>query len=153
MIKSLYLTPLLLLMAVMLGGCTHNNGDIGPWFGEWKLTSITVDGVPDTDYDGNIFWAFQTTVIEMLSVDDETTADYRQRWGTWAQDGTVLTLDFTHSDDRNPAGSDKYIPFPATGLPAGVSELDILSLSGSEIKLSYTADDGKVYGYLLKKWG
>lgn len=140
-------------MSVILGSCTHNNGDIGPWFGEWKLTTITVDGTPDAGYDGNIFWAFQTTVIEMLSADNETTGDYRQRWGTWAQDGTTLTLNFTHSDNDNPAGSDKYIPFPETGLPAGVSKLDIVSLSSSEIKLNYTADDGKTYGYLLKKWG
>ena len=30
---------------VTLSSCTHNNGDIGPYFGTWKLLSINVDGV------------------------------------------------------------------------------------------------------------
>ena len=31
-------------------GCTHNNGDIGPWFGQWKVERIDKDGMPDPDY-------------------------------------------------------------------------------------------------------
>ena len=28
-------------------GCTHNNGNIGPLFGLWHVTSIKVDGTVD----------------------------------------------------------------------------------------------------------
>ena len=44
------------VMTAISGSCTHNNGDIGPWFGEWKLTSIEIDGSPDAAYKANTFW-------------------------------------------------------------------------------------------------
>lgn len=143
------------VMTAISGSCTHNNGDIGPWFGEWKLTSIEIDGTPDAAYKGNIFWAFQTSVIEMIQVEPVTpdVSDYGQRWGTWSQEENTLTLNFTHHDDNAAEGSGKYTPYPATHLPGGVSKLGIIKLSGSEIKLSYTANDGKTYTYSLKKWG
>lgn len=152
--KALHIIAILALTAIA-GSCTHNNGDIGPWFGEWKLTAIEIDGTPDAAYKENIFWAFQTSVIEMIQVDPVTAnvSNYGQRWGTWSQDGNTLTLNFTHHDDSAAEGSGKYTPYPATHLPGGVSKLDIIKLSGSEIKLSYTAEDGKVYRYSLKKWG
>ena len=35
-----------------MSGCTHNNGDIGPWFGTWQVTGIDADGAPLAEYDG-----------------------------------------------------------------------------------------------------
>ena len=36
-------------------GCIHHNGNIGHWFGKWKLTQITVNEESDTTYNGNIY--------------------------------------------------------------------------------------------------
>lgn len=55
-----------LWMVVLLSSCTHNDGDIGPLFGQWKLVSIEKSGRKDT-YD-NLFLSFQSFVIEFKTV-------------------------------------------------------------------------------------
>ncbi len=142
-----------LLALVSFASCTHNNGDIGPYFGTWKVTEITINSVPESDYQGNLFWSFQTTVIGMTTVDPDLGVTTRESWGAWEQDGDILRLSFIHTDDSNPQqGSAKYSPLPESHLPAGVSELDIISISSSDMRLRYTATDGTIYGYSLKKW-
>ena len=42
--RALHILIIMLSMAA-LSSCTHNNGDIGPYFGTWKMLSIEVDGV------------------------------------------------------------------------------------------------------------
>ena len=41
--------PLLIIM-LLISGCTQNNGEIDPWFGTWRLESLTCDGEPADDY-------------------------------------------------------------------------------------------------------
>lgn len=151
--KRISLISLLLLLVVGFQSCTHNNGDIGPFFGTWKVTEITIDSQPEAAYQGNLFWAFQTSVINMRTVDPSTNLSSAESWGDWEEDGNTLHLNFSHTDDSHPTpGSSKYSPLPASHLPAGTSELSILSISSSDMRLSYTAPDGTVYGYSLKKW-
>lgn len=142
------------ILAIMgISSCTHNNGDIGSWFGTWKVTEITINGTPDADYEGNLFWSFQTSVIGMTTVDSALGITTAESWGSWEQQGDILRLDFTHTDDSHPVqGSSKYSPLPSSHLPSGISELQILSLSSSAVRLHYTADDGSIYKYSLKKW-
>ena len=52
-----------LLALVALSGCSHNNGDIGLWFGLWHLDTVEIDGEPDADYDGNFYFMFQNKVF------------------------------------------------------------------------------------------
>ena len=138
---------LLVLIASVMCGCTHNNGDIGPWFGTWKVVSIS----PDKAYQGNFFWSFQGNVIEMNRNTDNL--EYSQSFGTWQEKDGDLILDFNHHDNGSDTGEGQYRPFPELHIPAGVSTLHIQKLSGSEIILTYAADDGETYTYTLKKWG
>ncbi len=139
---------LLILIAFVVSGCTHNNGDIGPWFGTWKVVSIA----PDQTYKGNYYWKFQSNVIEMMRNTDDL--EYSSRYGTWEEKDGNLILDFTHHVSGEPSGSGAYMPFPELHIsPGEITTLHIDKLSGSEIVLTYTADDGVTYTYTLKKWG
>lgn len=48
-----------LALLFVLTGCIQNNGNIGPWFGQWKVERLTIDGKDDPDYAGNAFSAFR----------------------------------------------------------------------------------------------
>lgn len=151
MMKRLFII-LIPILSLLTAGCTHNNGDIGPWFGTWQLEEITADGVADVDYHHDIFWQFQSTVFCMRKV--TALHDVYPRWGTWQETGdNILSLDFTHHDTDHPEGSTIYTPFPETHLKAsGVSDLKIVEMSRSKLQLEYTGDDGITYRYFLKKW-
>lgn len=137
----------------MCTGCTHNNGDIGPWFGTWKLNAITIDGDLDQAYaaNSNMVWKFQSSVIEMQEIMPmHTTSDH---FGTWRQtsDKTV-EMSFIYHDSNNPDGGEYYTPPAASHLPRGTFVMDILQLSSGGMRLRYTSDNGTVYTYSLKKW-
>ena len=40
-------TLLIAILLPVIAGCTRNDGDIGTWFGSWKLERITIDGLID----------------------------------------------------------------------------------------------------------
>lgn len=82
-----------------LWSCTQNNGEIDPWFGFWRLTSLTADGEPVEDYDNNIVWSFQNNIIMIDIYGDHE--EYIESWGTWTcnDEETLMTLDFSHRDD------------------------------------------------------
>ena len=48
--KTLRHTLIALLTLVGLSGCTHNDGDIGIWFGTWMVEDIT-GGAADFELD------------------------------------------------------------------------------------------------------
>lgn len=146
-----------LLAAVMLAcfissGCTHNNGDIGEWFGEWHLKSIEVNGQVDTDYTGDVLWKFQNNIVEMVVV-SAVGHSHTEHYGTWTSDDRTLTLNFTHSDDLTPAGTGKYAPPAQTLLPAAVTPLTIVKLSSSEIILKYDPEADRSIVYTLRRRG
>lgn len=151
--STLHSTIILLAMILLTAtGCTRNNGDIGPWFGAWTLTSIESDGTPAQDYvPSTITWKFQSTVICMVQLNPYH--DYIESFGTWRQiSDTRLELNFSHSDSERPSGTDIYAPPPATHLPSDVSLLEIVSISSKRIVLAYTSpDDGTVYTYTLDR--
>lgn len=148
------LSYLIILVAAILTlpGCTQNDGDIGPWFGTWRLEQILVDGADDEAYNHDIIWKFQSDVISMVVVDDATHTA-ASTWGTWSEADNTLTLNFSYSDTANPAGSFKYSPPAATHLPPGISRLSIISLSKGEITLGYIDQQGVTYTYKLAKHG
>lgn len=142
---------LLLAAALMLGGCTRNNGHIGAWFGTWRLTAIDIDGQPDEAYPGNVVWKFHSDIVSIMTVDD-IEHEAIPAWGTWSEADGALTLNFSYSDDANPNEWDKYTPPASTHIPAGITQFDILKLSTAEIILKYVAPDA-TYTYFLKKHG
>lgn len=141
----------LLAAALLLGACTQNNGQIGPWFGTWRLDRIDIDGNADKAYPGNVIWKFHSDIVAIIAVDD-IEHDAIPAWGTWSEENGVLTLNFTYSDTDNPNQWDKYTPPASTHIPAGISRLDIVSLSTARIILKYVSSDA-TYTYYLKKHG
>lgn len=155
---SKFLLACIVVIVPALCSCTRNNGDIGPWFGMWQLLEVQTNGVADADYEGNIFWAFQNNVFQMILRSTEPgdlTRD--QRWGTWQESDGMLILDFNHYEDLYPEGYvdgyNIYVPFPQTHLPYGeASRLNIVKMKGSDMVLTYSPQDSEVvYTYILKK--
>lgn len=146
------ITWIWIVVAVLAAGCTHNNGDIGPFFGTWKLSSITVNGIPDQEYDENIVWKFQSNVVAMVRINDRH--ETNESIGTWVDLGQQeIQMDFIYSDDDNPVGSDRYSPLVETHLPRGSFRMSVLALSSGDMTLRYSdPDNGTIYEYILKKW-
>ncbi len=148
--RILGIAVLMWVLQLGLSGCTHNNGDIGPWFGAWVLDSIEIDGQPDDTYGRNIFWSFQNEVIK-ISV-QHPYGGVSDHFGTWAEEGKTLQLNFTHTDAASSSYPERYCLPAGLHLPSkGIIDLNIVSLSGSHIVLTYTPDDGTRVQYTLSK--
>jgi hypothetical protein len=156
--KRIKYTLLLLLTTIAittgLTGCTQNNGDIGPWFGRWRVEKITCDGLDLDIYSGPeglqiASWAFQSNVVSLSAVypHDVNCLAY----GAWRQEGDRLLLDFTaFNDDSQSPGI--YRPADVFHLEAGaVNVLTINSLTDSRMNLTHQSADGHLYQYYLKK--
>ena len=71
------ITVLLVLIATVLPSCTQNDGNIGDWFGHWKLLSVTVNGEENEEYEGNIFFSFQSSVFCQIKVSPNHGGDHK----------------------------------------------------------------------------
>lgn len=149
---------LLILGLCLTTSCTHNNGDIGDWFGFWQLETIEVDGTADANYHSTIFWKFQNCVIEMQKISEDPDDPVRsEAFGTWEDTGDQLILDFSYSDNQNPtelgeSGKGIYAPYAETRLPYGKpASLEILSSSGSRKELQYITENGERVTYYIVK--
>ena len=135
-----------ILMALMLlavaASCTTNNGDIGEWMGRWKLTSIDCNGSALSDYKGNLFFAFQSTVFEVRKVGDYYEHD--EKFGTWSDDGKG-TLVISFPDER-------YVPFEVLRFSRERNVLTYDKVDAKGFALTAIASDGNTYTYHLLKW-
>ena len=130
------------ILAAINFSCTKNNGDIGVWFGLWKVSSITVDGTADRKYKVNMFFAFQNTAFEQKIVaDDHSTM---QEVGVWEESGRKIVVTFPDS---------RYEP--ADGYMLGGGERNELSyevISSTRINLTLVTPQEKTVVYALEKW-
>jgi len=135
---TLYITSIILLL-LTLGACTHNNGDIGMWFGTWHVESITVAGTSVT-VDGDCFFQFQSKVFRVSRVGDHE--QMVESYGTWQEneDGS-MTVTF-------PDPSVFYIQM--TGLEEN-NHFTIDIKSSSEVQFTKTDSTGATVTYRLKK--
>ena len=146
---SLLLMTLCAAIAGLQTGCTQNNGDITPWFGYWRMTSLTIDGEPEASYDGDITWSFQNNLV-FINI-NLPYHEYDESVGTWSSDGTTLTLDFTHAEGQ---GNYEFFYTPPEVLqipddrPADFTRE---SQNGGTTELRRTLDDGRVMECVLKK--
>lgn len=149
--KPIFSKSWVLILLFMLSGCTQNNGNIGPYFGLWKLSELTINGEADPAYHDNIVWKFQSAAISMIRIlDHHESSDC---YGTWKEtDPKTLQMEFIYHDDSDPKGTWKYAPLPETHLPTGIFSLEIIHLSSKRMQLKYQNPDGTVYGYKLEKW-
>lgn len=149
--QTIFSAAITVIAAMTLWSCTQNNGEIDPWFGFWRLTSLTVDGEPVEDYDNNIVWSFQNNIIMIDIYGDHE--EYIESWGTWTcnDEETLMTLDFSHRDDTENKG--QYAPPAVLGFSREKpNTLTIEGLSSRKAVLStFSAKDGHRYVYKLEK--
>ncbi|MDE7397851.1 MAG: lipocalin-like domain-containing protein [Muribaculum sp.] len=146
-IAILFLLPLL----TTITGCTTNNGDIGPLMGQWKLYEIDIDGIPDANYPGNIFWQFQSHVMSMRRTNQYH--DQQSRFGSWAMlTDDIMEVNFTHTDNKSPESDYRYTPFQETMLPRAIFQLNILTLNSSTLIVTYFDESDRLITYRLVKW-
>lgn len=141
---------LLSLGLILLSSCTHNNGDIGDLFGNWRLDRLTADGVEMPLYDGTddapvlYTWAFQSSIIRITAIYPHSL--YSDFWGTWKEDADVLELNFTYdSTDAN------HVPPVALHIDDGITVLTKDRFDSNKMELSYVSSEGTTYKYYLSK--
>ncbi len=129
----------LLLVALLVGACTRNHGDIGMWFGTWHVEAITVDDSQPTLV-GDYFFQFQSHVFRVSQVygHEQLVASY----GTWEEsDDARLTVAF-------PDASVFYISMP--GLEA-FNDFTVESRPHGRVLLTRVTSHGETVTYMLKK--
>ncbi len=140
---------LLLLPAFLIGGCTHNNGNIGELFGQWIMTEITADGAPVADLtpaDWN--WRFQSGVL-LISHVDPVAHSHSQYWASWERQGQTLKVNYNNTD---PAIDFNYDYPKALGFTtASVYDVKITNSTGKNMTLQMVNPEGVTYVYTLKK--
>lgn len=155
LIKSLI--SLMAAVCCLCCGCTRNNGDIGPKFGTWKLTSMTIDGEPAPEYQGNIFWGFQsgslsfTTVTYTNGIPSDVNTPGHLVFAGWSEADGYLVINTAFSDDQ---GTYRYTPPAVLLLPEQnpAIRLKILSEDSRRMELEYITDAGNRMTYSLRKW-
>lgn len=133
-----------MVAVVLLSGCVHNNGDIGDWFGMWKIERITIDGEDDPEYKSDAFIAFQSTVFMVRVSYPEISSGY-QYMGRWSEGEGKLTLEFNTKESAVPS-EHLHLHFKKDNI------LQVLQRGGGRKTLQLVAEDGKTYTYYLKSW-
>ena len=142
-IQATLISLLATIAVTLFFSCTRNNGDIGDWFGTWRVDELNIDGEPDPDYaPPYMIFKFQSSVVSIVWPDDANHS-VPGCTGTWKQEGDKLLLRFDYG---------LITPTAASHLPE-TGTLDILKLSRSTIELEYHSPEGITYYYKLKKWG
>lgn len=147
--RIIRLSLILAVIATAFAGCTQNNGDISPWFGYWRMTSLTIDGEPAPDYDGNITWSFQSNIVFINT--GLPYHEYDEGVGTWSAEGSTLTIDFTHSHGQGNYEF-MYTPPAVLRLPDDrPADFTITHQTGRRTDLRRTLPDGSVMECKLEK--
>lgn len=146
-----YLAAVVAAMILILTGC-QNDGPIGYKFGVWRVDSYTADGSPvDNPLIAKTTIAFQGGVINVVTPYDDYMNSYDQ-YGSWSEEGDILYLNFTHSDDLRPSGTDLYSAPSWLGWTSEkVMEMTVESHTSQEMTWRYVSTDGTVNIYKLHK--
>ena len=136
--RSYFFRISFIIIVVSLLSCTHNNGDIGPLFGQWKLTTLLIDENPDKNYKGNIYFSFQNDVTNMKIINDNQ--NVYDTYGHWKQEGNKLLLIY---DDPI------FPPLLETYFNPGINICEIITLDNKELILKRVTED-KTYTYKFK---
>lgn len=132
--------PLFLCLSVSLGSCRHPDGYIGHYLGNWSIEKIEVDSTPLEGYRGDIMISFQGNIFLLAYIDGKET------YGTWEEDGTTFSL----RADYN-AGAAQEMPSELGFGSNRRINMEIMEDKRKSMIWRYTADDGKVYTYYLRK--
>ena len=138
---------LIFAFIAILTSCTTNNGDIGEWFGTWKVTEIKVGDEPMEGYDGSLFMVFQSNVVEMLQVGEHQS--YNRCFGDWAEEGRLLILNFSYST-TNTQDPDYTLP-PVTMMQQAIVNCTLLKNDDRDKIFTFTGTDDKTITYTIHK--
>lgn len=146
---------ILVLFAILTSGCTHNDGDIGEWFGSWHLEQILINGEPDEEYATNqeqdklqVMVSFQSSVFFIGYIGSS------EIYGSWSYAGETLTL----IADTNSVGylNPNYLtPFPKVlGFPEGVEQVEVTvtNISGKTMQWQFIDPEGRLRTYNFRKY-
>lgn len=148
------------LVAFMLLAACQNNGDIGKYFGTWRIDSYTLnsEAVGTVEVYGvyevpvsNCTFSFQNSVVNVVTVLDDYMSN-NSVFGSWSEDGDTFTLDFTHVDAETPQGTGQYSAPKWLGMVS--DEPMVMKISNSlkdSFTLTWTDHDGNVRVYNLHK--
>lgn len=134
-------------LLLSITGCTQNNGNIGNWFGQWRMDSYKVNGEVQEDYQGNIFFCFQSAVFayRYSKSDGDYSSAYLGKWEEWEEkDGDLLVIIFNTEESNVPPNN----PF---GFKAG-NVLKVVHNGGSEKTLTYEDEEGNKYEMHFVAW-
>lgn len=134
-----------LLSIFMLSSCMHNNGDIGDYFGTWKVKTISVDGETDASYSGNVFFQFQSDVVRL--VQNRSNYDITEYFGTWEGDENTLIIDLDHK--VNPESEVYNIP-EITHLVKGENHISVTGQTSSKMTWTFTSNSQTIIYTLIK---
>lgn len=131
-----------LALLFVLTGCIQNNGNIGPWFGQWKVERLTIDGKDDSNYAGNVFFRFQASVFSVyISYPDKHTSGIY--YGTWTENGDYVDVVFNTKESSVPT---------SVYLKEQFCFRVIENNHKTKILEFVDEDTGITYTYYLKKW-
>ncbi len=149
--KHLFLYFILVSTALLGGGCTHNDGDIGPLFGSWIVDEMTADGAEVSIDGGYGYLQFQGAVVMCKLIDDRHSLLFYSV-GSYEREDDDLLLNFTHSDNETAPGQGQYsAPTWLLLTPDAVNRMEIISLDKSKMKLKHITPDGTVVLYSFRK--
>lgn len=121
--------------------CTKNNGDIGFWFGQWKVDSIHVGDTIDTTYAGNLFFSFQSDVIDVNRMDAHHVDNHA--YGRWTEDSdSTITIYFTE---------ESYPPVDGY-MQQGANVLGYSHRRTDRLNLTLNRDSLPTVVYYMEKW-
>ena len=148
-----------MLAALMLSACTQNNGNIGMWFGHWKVTEITINGTSVDNYSGNVFFSFQNKVFAQMEKNGEA---YDQRFANFEDcgDHIIITFPYVTDENGNPVydengdllTEDRFFPLEITRMSMGENILNVDQANGDKLQLSMIDTAGETVVFRLKKW-
>ncbi|MDE6498969.1 MAG: lipocalin-like domain-containing protein [Muribaculaceae bacterium] len=137
--------------ALIAGGCTHNDGDIGPLFGSWLVEDMTLDGERVAAGEEHGYVQFQGAVVMCKLIDDRHSLLFYSV-GSYEREGDALLLNFTHSDNTTAPGELQYsAPQWLLLTPNAVNRMEILALDNKKMKLKHITPDGYIVEYSFRK--
>lgn len=130
----------MICLVAALAACTHNNGDIGLWFGTWQVEEITVDGVTNEDYDGqSLMFSFQSDVFQMRLIEEMHESNVV--FGNWSDNGNA-TITVTFPEDI-------FQPQPISRMEKS-NLLTVEKITSKNATLRMTTSSGSTVLYRLK---
>lgn len=137
---------LIFALIVFVGqSCTRNDGDIGPIWGMWRVSSMEINGAEVEDYSGTLYFCFQSSVHVQKYINEETHGK-TEGYASWKYVGDDILVNFSGVKEGG------HIPLAISGMQVGDNLVEVLYFKDDKMNLRYETPEGVVYTYYLIKW-